>query len=152
METELNDEEMALKFTQKALAVLPSYLPAIRSARRAFSRIERWSMVCRLLESEVRHSAIPAARTEALADCLELFWSRFKRPDDAMRCLNNIVGFRTACFFQPILAQQMRRLIEQRGLSASIEDDVHRDAGSTRGARLGALEALDPKMYEARVC
>ncbi len=79
LESELNDEPLALIAYQAAFKANPSHGPTTSSGRRMFGRIGRWSVVLKFLEAEVRAAEDRTRKSRLLREMGDIYLLRFSR-------------------------------------------------------------------------
>jgi tetratricopeptide (TPR) repeat protein len=123
LESELNDDEGAVKALQAAYASDPEYRPIIRMARRVFARIDRWSMVCTFVEAWARSAQSEEERSLALLELGEILLLRFGKVDDAARCIERAAEQLQTCPYASLLHETVRSLMpEPSALTGAVTD------------------------------
>lgn len=94
-EERLRDVDAAMAHYEKALALNPTYLPALRSLGRIYGRQERWDDLVAMFERELEMTRSPEQQVALLFRIADVYTSQTKRDDLAVRALERVLELDT---------------------------------------------------------
>lgn len=90
-EERLRDVDAAMERFEKALALNPTYLPALRSLGRIYGRRERWDDLVGMFERELEVMRSPEQRIALLFRIADVYLNQTKQDDLAVRSLERVL-------------------------------------------------------------
>lgn len=151
-EEKLQDVETALAHYEKALALNPTYLPALRSLGRIYGRQSRWTDLVRMYEQELEVTRSPEQQVALLFRIADVHGDQLGQPEEAVVALEKVLEYDPENL--PAM-RELARVYEQLGRGEELvrvllaESESHRSDQDRAMALIRVAEICEERLDRA---